>query len=448
MSKLVEINKKSRSANLNVILFHGLGGDARSTWQFDPNQSSWPEWLAEDVKNVRIASLDYDAPKLKSKQPPMSISDRAKNIATLLASDESICKNPTILIGHSLGGLIIKAVIDFWETQSKVIPKSKELLKNIKSVVLIAVPNNGSKVTKLLGGWKQSELAQSLKIDDANLKDLNDRYRLGYSKNITHTVFSENQRFRRFPFVGKIVENSSADPSVHDAIPIPIDKDHIEIAKPRSRDDVVYASIKTLVDETLIEVGRVKRTMSSRIKTHKSILIDDAKDNPFLILLCAPIAGDDADHPYSEFSRTLQKMLLDAGFEVVLGENAGIKNRQIHKEHNLISNELSFIKTKCSAVIIVAETMGTMCELGLYSWHLANDDAIRANETDFILLMDSSHETKNEFVEKGPFAHIADFGKAEFIDIKNHHPKSIVDRLKGRRSYVMTDKRGRPHDVS
>jgi hypothetical protein len=42
----------------NVVFFHGLGGDARATWQVTKDESSfWPAWLAQDIEGLSVYSV-------------------------------------------------------------------------------------------------------------------------------------------------------------------------------------------------------------------------------------------------------------------------------------------------------------------------------------------------------------------------------------------------------
>jgi len=63
--RIFEVPKSKRA---NVVLFHGLGGDALTTWgaaKDDKNDEHfWPRWLEEDVEGLSVYSVHYEADPL------------------------------------------------------------------------------------------------------------------------------------------------------------------------------------------------------------------------------------------------------------------------------------------------------------------------------------------------------------------------------------------------
>jgi hypothetical protein len=77
---------------------------------------------------------------------------------------EGIGKNPFALVGHSFGGLVIKALVNEARRCSdrpernaldgRAISKAKEFLENLKLVVFYAVPHSGADAETLTGYLK------------------------------------------------------------------------------------------------------------------------------------------------------------------------------------------------------------------------------------------------------------------------------------------------------
>lgn len=443
MSKFVEIGAQSNSTALNVILFHGLHGDATTTWRHSKNdESCWPKWLSEDLDGVRVTSISYEAPFDFLNRGTMTITQRAANIATLLTTDQQLIEKPIMLIGHSLGGLIIKATILHLQKQSVSDPQCKKILDNIKSVLFVAVPNQGSKWANILFGVFFSKLTKSLTLKNPELISLNESYQNYVAgKKISHLVFYESKG--QF-LTNKVVDADSSNPMLDNTTPIPLDDDHKAIVKPSSRDSLLYRKIHTHLNSLISEISKNKRSFRKRISRHKDLFMDETKESPYLVLLCSPSPNVFRESKILSITEQIKSELTGNNFDVVMGEELGLQNTQIHSNNDHLANELNYIKKKCNAVIIVADSIGTFCELGLFSWHLANDKNFRNKGTDFIVLMDEVQKGVSAYVSDGPFAQISALGKADYIDLDNFDAKPIIDRLIARRTVLRTEQRGRP----
>ena len=56
-------------------------------------------------------------------------------------------------------------------------------------------------------------------------------------------------------------------------------------------------------------------------------------------------------------------------FEVVLGEDDGLEDLRSKYGHYAHENELQFIQGQCNAVVLIASSPGSLCELGLFSYN-------------------------------------------------------------------------------
>ena len=113
MSGLLKINNCNNPQRYaDLILVHGLDGDAKNTWQMKNQADSfWPGWLGEEFPDLGIWSLDYDAGAL-AWENTMSLVDRANQTLDLLDLD-GIGQRPLAFICHSLGGLLTKQMLPF-----------------------------------------------------------------------------------------------------------------------------------------------------------------------------------------------------------------------------------------------------------------------------------------------------------------------------------------------
>ena len=112
MTKLQKVSGCDNSQRkVDLIFFHGLDGDAKTTWQQkDKPETFWPGWFGEEFSNVGIWSLDYDSSSLAWRGNSMPLYDRANNVLTLFEQN-GIGKHPIGFVCHSLGGLLIKQLL-------------------------------------------------------------------------------------------------------------------------------------------------------------------------------------------------------------------------------------------------------------------------------------------------------------------------------------------------
>jgi hypothetical protein len=164
--------------------------------------------------------------------------------------------------------------------------------------------------------------------------------------------------------------------------------------------------------------------------------------------LCGPnIASTEAA---AQLRRRIKERLEAEKFEVVLGEDDGLNNPDIHRIGvNAQDNELAFISSYCNAVVIVASSAGSFCELALFSWHLVHEHGeIDGGKTDCIVLISSEYEAHQSYLNNGPAKAVRSFGKVEFVDFASYDCGALVERLRDRRGVTTVDnKRGRPRKV-
>ena len=464
MSEIHDIGGGSGEERLRVIFFHGLNGDTLSTWACKgATDTFWPAWLLSDIPGLRASTVEYDAsPSRWFSDSPMTVADRATNIASLFASDPSLSKVPLILIGHSLGGILIKAVIRHMKDHEDTNPEYTSILSSLRLVAFLGTPHSGSDVKKIPVVVRimarLTGLSEELFKDSPILRDLANWYRINAPKSITHIVFTETRLTKGW---FKVVSAGSSDPGLPNTIPIPVDANHIDICKPISRNSEVYRivlkNIESVMEAELPKVLRsplvhqsgeknkgIQRTrgVKSRIAAHRDALVSAAAERPFTVLLCGPSAEVDAQA--AAVRTSLADELSSDGFDVVLGESAGLTNSRLGQDTNALGRELEFLRTHCNAVVLVARGAGVWTELGLFGWHLANDKEMREKGVDIVLLADDRDVSTNEFAKKGAIAYADALGIADLVDLSDYDPEPVLRRLRARRGMYVMDRRGRP----
>lgn len=254
MATLSQVYEASPDA-LHVIFVHGLGGDARSTWMHNPKDHTtlWPSWIGEEVGcNVWVAG--YGAALSGWTDAAMHLSDLGEALFAALQVEQDLQGHRIVLVGHSLGGLVIKSGM----TQAQALgdPLRVTLLERIAGVVFVGTPHQGSSLAtvadKLRLLLRTNAQVTNMVSDDAWLKLLNGQFRqLQVQRSFGVRVFFESKGV----FIGRricglalgrrqlIVDRNSSDPGIPGVIPTSIDGDHIEIAKPKSRQALIHKAL-------------------------------------------------------------------------------------------------------------------------------------------------------------------------------------------------------------
>ncbi len=261
MATLTQIHKDSTPDALHVIFVHGLGGDARSTWMHDPNDNTalWPSWIGEDVGcNVWVAG--YVAALSGWTDTAMHLTDLGEALFAALQVEQGLQGRKIVLLGHSLGGLVIKSGM----TQAQALgdPHRLTLLARIAGVVFVGTPHQGASLATVANNLRRllrtNPPVTNMVNNDAWLQLLNRQFRnLHAQHNFGVRVFFESNGvligFKLFGFsIGKrllVVDRNSSDPGLTEIVPTAIEGDHFEIAKPKSRKELIHKALAAFLKD-------------------------------------------------------------------------------------------------------------------------------------------------------------------------------------------------------
>ncbi|MFY9478143.1 MAG: AAA family ATPase [Aquabacterium sp.] len=240
---------------LHVIFVHGLGGDPRSTWMHNPKDHAtlWPTWIGKEVEcSVWLAG--YGAALSGWTDAAMHLADLGEALFAALQVEQGLQDRRIVLVGHSLGGLVIKSGM----TQAQMLgdPQRLSLLERVAAVVFVGTPHQGSSLAtvadKLRLVLRTNAQVINMVNDDPWLKLLNGQFRSLYTqRRFGIRVFAESRgvlvgrRLFGIEF-GKrylIVDRNSSDPGIAGVVPTAIEGDHIEIAKPASRQEFIHKAL-------------------------------------------------------------------------------------------------------------------------------------------------------------------------------------------------------------
>jgi tetratricopeptide (TPR) repeat protein len=265
MAELFKIAEAGGEKRATAIFFHGLGGDARATWQpiyTKKNEASlWLAWLAQDIEGLSVYSVGYEAALSDWHGSAMELSDRAANALNLLLARPDLGMGELILAGHSLGGLVIKQLLRKAADAATDRAEALSFMDRVRKVAFLATPHAGAD----LAGWggllrglvRPSSAAHSLLRNDSHLRDLNLWYRRWAREHkIDHLILTETKTTSMF---GMIVKPHAGDPGLA-SDPIPIDSDHITIVKPANRESEIYQLVRNFIERPVShgEIDAVK----------------------------------------------------------------------------------------------------------------------------------------------------------------------------------------------
>ena len=249
MADLFPIAEARGPKTANVIFFHGLGGDAKKTWEATKDDASlWPAWLAQDIEGLAVYSVGYEASVSGWNGSAMELTDRAANVLNLLLVNPDLGTGELILVGHSLGGLVIKQVLRKAADEAVEGAEASSFIEQVRKVAFLATPHAGSDLAGL-GDWlrvlvRPSAATRSLLRNDQHLRDLTLWYRRwARQRRIDHLILTETKTTSVF---GMVVKPDSGDPGLS-SDPIPIDTDHINIVKPASRESETYQLVLNFI---------------------------------------------------------------------------------------------------------------------------------------------------------------------------------------------------------
>lgn len=264
MPYIKQIAQSHNSTSPAIIFFHGLNGHGSQTWMSDPSNENtlWPKWLADDF-DCSVFLVAYDAALSGWVDQAMPIPDQADSVLEMLATEPLLKNRPLVLVGHSMGGLVIKTAIHNGLTKG--VERHVNIIKQVRGVVFVGTPHKGSElatlVTKASVLFRTNTQVKNMQNHDAHLRTLNQQfleyYRSPPSGKVSVLTFAET----RGVLLGKtlfglrggkslmIVDPDSAEPHVSGEIAIRLPEGHISMCKLKNKDELLYKSLLSYLSE-------------------------------------------------------------------------------------------------------------------------------------------------------------------------------------------------------
>ncbi|KAK8102609.1 hypothetical protein PG984_015755 [Apiospora sp. TS-2023a] len=257
---LITVYRPSTASSViaDFIFVHGLGGGSSTTWCLKQNpEFFWPkEWLPKDAdfEAVRIHSFGYNANWATWLSSPLDVHAFGQSLLEELLNNPEIRANPTpiVLIGHSMGGLVIKKACIL----SKTNPGFTCVAERLHSFYFLGTPHRGSNLAGTLNnilrvsGVGRRAYVAGLETKSEMIRVLSDEFRIHYSGIHLHTFYETQPT----PPVGLIVDVESATLGYAEERPQLMNACHRDLAKFESNQDSNYRSLRNRLAATVHQI--------------------------------------------------------------------------------------------------------------------------------------------------------------------------------------------------
>lgn len=245
---------------IDFTFVHGLGGGSRKTWSKTSSISHyWPqEWLPKDTgfKNVRVSSFGYRSDYIRDKANILNIHHFGRHLLSdmIISPYLNDTRSPIVLIGHSMGGLVIKKAYML----AREAPMHWDLAKRFHTILFLATPHRGSDWAKVLNNILRAAFtsrAYVAELDGSSkaIKSINDEFHK-FSGEVCLWSFFETQKSRLGLFRTFVVECKSATLGYNEEKRIPVKANHRSICKFEAQTDENYRALRDALATTVSNI--------------------------------------------------------------------------------------------------------------------------------------------------------------------------------------------------
>ncbi|KAK7416890.1 hypothetical protein QQX98_004948 [Neonectria punicea] len=249
---------------IDFIFVHGLGGGSRKTWSNTHNIADyWPqEWLPTEprMKNVRIHSFGYDANWKNRGASTLTIHDFGQALLMDIHNSPKLgqgdCSNPIVLVGHSMGGLVIKKVLVLARRD----PTFHDIGDRIHTLFFLGTPHRGadlaaflSNVLRISFGHGSKAYVEALVPNSEAIQVTNDDFRHVYEGVQLYSFFETTPTS-----LGLIVDKKSSILELPGEQISHLNGDHMHICKFESPADSNYNRLRDAFVSVISSIERLR----------------------------------------------------------------------------------------------------------------------------------------------------------------------------------------------
>ncbi|KAI1324880.1 hypothetical protein F5Y16DRAFT_379814 [Xylariaceae sp. FL0255] len=261
-----------QDADIDIVAVHGLGGDAFETWtalngklwlrDFLPQQLEDPpedsEYGPHDSKVARVMTFGYDA-SVGTKASSLRSFVFAEQLLVQLSDkrvSESSKTRPLMLVGHSLGGIVIKRALILAQARSSVYG---DILRSVAHLCFFGTPHQGTDDS--LGGFfrglastitrsDEGSVLKELRLWSKPIVDTNTHF-ADIAEGFTITTFLESEKY-----CGVLVVNEgSARLNKSKEKAVTLNRNHVTLCKFASTEESDYQVVFNRLHAEISAVG-------------------------------------------------------------------------------------------------------------------------------------------------------------------------------------------------
>jgi pimeloyl-ACP methyl ester carboxylesterase len=236
------VHRRSGGSATRIVIFvHGLGGSPYGTW------GNFPKFIFEDVPDLDVGLYQYETLWRRLKFGAQIPLDREAEIFAGVLRDDLKTYRDVVLVGHSMGGVLCKALIRRLIQDGRM-----DLLDRIAGLFLLASPQLGSLRVPGFLSWISTD-ARALKPHGPLLEEISRTFE-------DNLLLDSNAIAYDKPVIPTFVLKGASDfwvDALSAGIGVPTRQQrtvvgtHTEIVKPRSKDSPAYCWVRGQVENCL-----------------------------------------------------------------------------------------------------------------------------------------------------------------------------------------------------
>jgi triacylglycerol esterase/lipase EstA (alpha/beta hydrolase family) len=140
------------SIDRHVIFIHGVRFTRKAVWLSSGTPPEvWPSWLADDVKNLGVWSVEHDSSPTLWRGNAMALVDRANGILPWLLEEPRLATGDIAFVAHSFGGLILQELLRIASDKANRDPAAAEFVRRVSRIVFLGTPHRGANLATWAG---------------------------------------------------------------------------------------------------------------------------------------------------------------------------------------------------------------------------------------------------------------------------------------------------------
>ncbi|CAM6116081.1 unnamed protein product [Calypogeia fissa] len=253
--------------SVEIVFFHGLQFDGTkrgylTTWLSKDGQECWLPWIFESFPEARILLVSYDSSaKTRDDGGCTDMYITSENLLQDLIDDNAQVGQdgcPVVLVGHSVGGLVIKEVLLKANLGLNLGPKEERrenlffFLENVKYLFYYSCPHHGTRLANIQTNFLKGQLLERLTTLNKEPARCHEDFRMLRQK-FKWKVCSIGEKLpTNLKHLGKqiVVEEASARHDTENYYTV--HADHINVCRPESTIDASFLKLQNVVNRVVL----------------------------------------------------------------------------------------------------------------------------------------------------------------------------------------------------